>query len=227
MAKKKTVKKKVSKVLPEDWYLDTNKRPNYIQEVRDFHIAFGHPHPKSVTAAKITIKTKSLRIALNIEECLETLHALSGKQVDLIGLADGLADLIYVVAGAAVVAGINTKNYTIWTNKKDEEILQFRSSTYISSLVYQLNSAIDKDPHNMWADSIQDVISAAESIAISYNIPLWECFMEVQKSNMSKLGKDGKPVLHTSGPKEGKVIKGPNFREPNLKKILKKHGTIK
>ena len=43
-----------------------------------------------------------------------------------------------------------------------------------------------------------------------------KCFEEVQNSNMSKLGQDGKPIYNESG----KVMKGPNYFKPNLKKFL-------
>ncbi|MDB0602515.1 nucleoside triphosphate pyrophosphohydrolase family protein [Tenacibaculum maritimum] len=42
-------------------------------------------------------------------------------------------------------------------------------------------------------------------------------FEEIQRSNMSKLGKDGKPIYR----EDGKVLKGPNYFSPNIKKILK------
>ena len=45
-----------------------------------------------------------------------------------------------------------------------------------------------------------------------------EVFEEIQQSNMSKLGNDGKPIYR----KDGKVLKGPNYFRPNIAKILKK-----
>ena len=43
-----------------------------------------------------------------------------------------------------------------------------------------------------------------------------EVFNEIQRSNMSKLGEDGKPVYR----EDGKVLKGPQFREPNIAQVL-------
>ncbi|MEC8599021.1 MAG: nucleoside triphosphate pyrophosphohydrolase family protein [Bacteroidota bacterium] len=43
-------------------------------------------------------------------------------------------------------------------------------------------------------------------------------FDEIQRSNMSKLGADGKPIYR----EDGKVLKGPNYFKPDIKKILKK-----
>ena len=43
-------------------------------------------------------------------------------------------------------------------------------------------------------------------------------FDEIQRSNMSKLGSDGKPIYR----EDGKVLKGPNYFKPDIEKILKK-----
>ncbi|WP_457616550.1 pyrophosphohydrolase domain-containing protein [Lutibacter sp.] len=45
-----------------------------------------------------------------------------------------------------------------------------------------------------------------------------EVFNEIQKSNMSKLGADGKPIYRA----DGKVMKGPHYFKPDIKKILEK-----
>lgn len=45
-----------------------------------------------------------------------------------------------------------------------------------------------------------------------------EVFEEIQRSNMSKLGEDGKPIYR----EDGKVLKGPNYFKPNIKEILEK-----
>lgn len=45
-----------------------------------------------------------------------------------------------------------------------------------------------------------------------------EVFEEIQRSNMSKLGADGKPIYR----EDGKVLKGPNYFKPNITEILAK-----
>ena len=52
--------------------------------------------------------------------------------------------------------------------------------------------------------------------AHTFGIDIEACFREVQRSNMSKLGADGKPMYR----EDGKVLKGPKYSEPNLKSIL-------
>jgi len=66
------------------------------------------------------------------------------------------------------------------------------------------------------ADALTDILYVAYGAGCAFGIDLDKCFAEVQKSNMSKLGTDGKPIYNESG----KVMKGPNYIKPNLKQFL-------
>jgi len=66
------------------------------------------------------------------------------------------------------------------------------------------------------ADALTDILYVTYGAGHAYGIDLDKCFTEVQRSNMSKLGKDGKPIYNEMG----KVMKGPSFFEPNLKKFI-------
>ena len=66
------------------------------------------------------------------------------------------------------------------------------------------------------ADAIGDSIVVLCGTAVSYGIPLDEVFAEIHRSNMSKLGEDGKPIVR----EDGKILKGPNFSPPDLKSII-------
>jgi len=66
------------------------------------------------------------------------------------------------------------------------------------------------------ADALTDILYVTYGAGHSFGVNLDECFDEVQRSNMSKLGVDGKPIYNDSG----KVMKGPNYFAPNLKKIV-------
>ena len=68
------------------------------------------------------------------------------------------------------------------------------------------------------ADALTDILYVTYGAGHAFGINLDDCFNEVQNSNMSKLGYDGKPIYNHNG----KVMKGPKYFKPNLKKIIKK-----
>jgi len=81
----------------------------------------------------------------------------------------------------------------------------------------ELNQAIqDKDLKEI-ADALTDILYVTYGAGHAFGVDLDKCFEEVQKSNMSKLGSDGKPIYN----EQGKVMKGPDYFKPNLVKFLK------
>ena len=66
------------------------------------------------------------------------------------------------------------------------------------------------------ADALTDILYVTYGAGHAYGIDLDKCFSEVQRSNMSKLGEDGKPIYN----EKGKVMKGPKYFEPNLKQFI-------
>ena len=67
------------------------------------------------------------------------------------------------------------------------------------------------------ADALTDILYVTYGAGHAFGIDLDSCFEEVQNSNMSKLGQDGKPIYNDFG----KVMKGPNYYKPNLSKFVK------
>ena len=67
------------------------------------------------------------------------------------------------------------------------------------------------------ADALTDILYVTYGAGHAFGINLDKCFDEVQNSNMSKLGNDGKPIYNETG----KVMKGPNYFKPDLSKFLK------
>ena len=67
------------------------------------------------------------------------------------------------------------------------------------------------------ADALTDILYVTYGAGHAFGIDLDKCFEEVQNSNMSKLGKDGKPIFNEFG----KVMKGPNYFKPDLSKYIK------
>ena len=80
----------------------------------------------------------------------------------------------------------------------------------------ELQNAIKTKNLKEIADALTDILYVTYGAGHAYGIDLDKCFSEVQKSNMSKLGEDGKPIYN----KKGKVMKGSKYFEPNLKQFI-------
>jgi len=97
-----------------------------------------------------------------------------------------------------------------------EKIVQLRCDL-IKEELEELNQAIkDKDMKEV-ADALTDILYVTYGAGHAFGIDLDKCFDEVQRSNMSKLGSDGKPIYND----RGKVMKGPSYFKPDIGKILK------
>lgn len=95
------------------------------------------------------------------------------------------------------------------------KIVQLRIDL-IEEELNELKEAIKNKDIVEVADALTDILYVTYGAGHSFGVNLDECFDEVQRSNMSKLGEDGKPIYNDSG----KVMKGPNYFAPNLKKIV-------
>ena len=80
----------------------------------------------------------------------------------------------------------------------------------------ELKEAIENKDIKEVADALTDILYVTYGAGHAFGIDLDKCFEEVQNSNMSKLGKDGKPIYN----EKGKVMKGPNYFKPNLNKFV-------
>ena len=80
----------------------------------------------------------------------------------------------------------------------------------------ELKEAINQKNMIEVADALTDILYVTYGAGHAFGINLDKCFDEVQKSNMSKLGENGKPIFNESG----KVMKGPKYFKPNLNKFL-------
>ena len=97
----------------------------------------------------------------------------------------------------------------------DNKTMQLRYDL-IKEELDELEEAMKNKDLKEIADALTDILYVTYGAGHAYGINLDECFAEVQRSNMSKLGVDGKPIYNESG----KVMKGPNYKEPDLKKFL-------
>tara|TARA_B100001121_G_C18410207_1_gene489768 strand:- start:302 stop:673 length:372 start_codon:yes stop_codon:yes gene_type:complete len=80
----------------------------------------------------------------------------------------------------------------------------------------ELEDAISKKDIKEVADALTDILYVTYGAGHAFGIDLDKCFEEVQSSNMSKLGDDGKPIYN----EKGKVMKGPKYFKPNLNKFV-------
>ena len=81
----------------------------------------------------------------------------------------------------------------------------------------ELKVAMDNKDLLEVADALTDILYVTYGAGIAFGIDLDKCFDEVQNSNMSQIGEDGKPIYNEAG----KVMKGPNFFKPDLSKFVK------
>ncbi|MDC0402734.1 nucleoside triphosphate pyrophosphohydrolase family protein [Candidatus Pelagibacter sp.] len=86
----------------------------------------------------------------------------------------------------------------------------------IKEELQELTEAMQKKDLLEVADALTDILYVTYGAGHAFGINLDACFNEVQNSNMSKLGKDGKPIYNESG----KVMKGPNYFKPDLSKFV-------
>ena len=80
----------------------------------------------------------------------------------------------------------------------------------------EFKHAIDNNDLLEVADALTDILYVTYGAGHAFGINLDACFEEVQNSNMSKLGADGKPIYNDLG----KVMKGPNYFKPDFSKYL-------
>ena len=97
-----------------------------------------------------------------------------------------------------------------------DKINQLRISL-IKEELDELKEAMDSRDLLEVADALTDLLYVTYGAGHAFGIDLDKCFEEVQNSNMSKLGDDGKPIYNEFG----KVMKGPNYYKPNLIKYIK------
>lgn len=105
-------------------------------------------------------------------------------------------------------------------NDEDAETFQLRYSLCDEEWS-EFQTAHEGEDLVLLADAICDLVYVLVGTAVSYGIPFDRCFAEVQRSNMSKLGEDGKPIVR----EDGKILKGPNFSPPDLRSII--YGEVK
>ena len=97
----------------------------------------------------------------------------------------------------------------------DEKVQKLRISL-IEEELEELKEAIENKDIIEVADALTDILYVTYGAGAAFGIDLDKCFEEVHNSNMSKLDRDGRPIYR----EDGKILKGPDYFEPNLEKIV-------
>ena len=108
--------------------------------------------------------------------------------------------------------GQEVKNNAEFPNDK---IVELRKKL-IDEEFNELKDAISDNDIIEVADALTDILVVTYGAGAAFGINLDKCFEEVHRSNMSKLSEEGKPIYNEFG----KVMKGPNYSPPDLKKII-------
>ena len=98
----------------------------------------------------------------------------------------------------------------------DDKTMQLRLNL-IKEELSELEEAMKTKNLKEVADALTDILYVTYGAGYAYGIDLDQCFKEVQRANMSKLGEDGNPIYN----EQGKVMKGPNYTKPDLSKFVK------
>ena len=100
-------------------------------------------------------------------------------------------------------------------NFPNDKIISLRYEL-IKEELEEFKDAIDKKDIKEVADALTDILYVTYGAGHAFGINLDKCFEEVQNSNMSKLGLNGKPIYND----KGKVMKGPSYFKPDLSKFI-------
>lgn len=201
----------------------------YISKVREFHTAFC---PREAPAqpglpGSLTPQSRTVRLQLITEEFSELVMAHAGG--DLVGCMDALTDLEYVVCGTLVACGADRSGHAAMIPSYEQggsgpprlphaDLFLQLSSDFLM----QVGALAGALAGGNWQAIAGQTLLVRQRLA-----QLWAAFWvseelrealftEVHRSNMTKLGADGKPVVNASG----RVVKGPAFEEPKLELVM-------
>ena len=146
-------------------------------QVKEFHTTYGQPvHSEQASFDHMSTARIAMRLGLIIEEVKELL--LDGFDIE--------TEIAYRTKG-------------VYTSKLSSAVSASNSWSILGA-----------------ADALGDLSYVIDGFAIEAGIPLDAVINEIHSSNMSKLDADGFPIYR----EDGKVLKGPNFREPDLYNVI-------
>ena len=204
--------------------------------IAEFHTKFGHPSELQVSMENLLDpKLVGLRLNLITEELKEGMDAEiilndpeqdgDAKEAAIIEIFDSLVDVAVVTIGTACAFGLHLDSSEVSQEMFEElqlmdDIFQPLAAelTALTENLFDLNKFPSTKSYlvSTILRNLQNLLDYCIGIADSLNFPFELGFLEVHASNMSKLGADGLPIYR----EDGKILKGPNYFKPNLKKVL-------
>jgi predicted HAD superfamily Cof-like phosphohydrolase/predicted kinase len=175
--------------------------------LREFHTAFRLPMRDTPGLADVPDVLIHLRSTLLHEEAQEYVEASLAR--DRVGMADALGDVTYVAYGNALTYGIDL-------DAAIAEAPGGNGGLNLPRLARRHADAAEHQDLTRITHTLADVVIAAYIIAAHNEMDLQAVLAEVHRSNMSKLGADGRPILR----EDGKVLKGPNYTRPDIAAIV-------
>jgi hypothetical protein len=152
------------------------------------------------------------RNKLHNEEGEETIVGLQTK--NLLETVDGALDTIWVLAGTITTLGLNYEEH--WRTHA-ARIIAYQLRQLHDTLTRRDTTAASWD--SRICQEIMQLELTLRGLLAILRVDYKDAFVEVFKSNMSKLGEDGKPLRR----EDGKILKGPNFFKPNLEPFITVH----
>lgn len=195
------------------------------QDVALFHDVFEHPN-NIASPGPLPLDRIDLRVSLIREEGVDEL-AQAILDRNIIGIVDALVDNVYVTLGALVEMGadagdtLRVENLHEHTNPVESlDIAATESLSVTRVLLVMLEKAFRTQNAEMAIELLHSIALRALLSLVNAGIDPHPFFDEVHRSNMSKLGADGKPIKSRGWELDGaplnKTLRGPNYFEPNI-----------
>lgn len=202
-----------------------------LKMVREFHDAFNYEQADHNCDELVPLSRKvtHARMAFITEELSEILLSMaSGNREKML---DGAVDLSYFALGTLAIVGRDLEVPSEGVGHRPEtnttgEILVSTEDASLANLLQAVNLVLSKlmfYRNGEAADELSSSLSLLHCMCIDFTLKVvkasfYEAFAEVQRSNMSKLDTDGRPLYNEAG----KILKGPNFSQPKLAPFLLK-----
>lgn len=202
--------------------------------VQVFHETYGQPIR---TIPELDVPERNMRMGLIQEEYTELADAQNAN--DFVEIVDAWADMVYVIYGAGKTHGVNLDavirnsvfplhadhgNYVIRDTPELDVPERHEVMDIIRNEYNQLADDYNKNDFEKVQEGWANLIYAVYGAAFTHGVDLNAVLLEVQRSNLSKLGTDedgNKVVLRRE---DGKILKGPDFSQPDILASLKEQG---